>query len=72
MTVNTHCELYRYTRLPFGVVSVLAVFQCTMETVLKGMSMVFAYLDDILVAGRMEQEHLTHLAQVLERLDLLE
>ena len=31
--------------------------------------MVVAYLDDILVAGKTEQEHLTHLAQVLERVD---
>ena len=69
VTVNTHRGLYRYTRLPFGVASAPAVFQCTMETVLKGMPMVVAYLDDILVAGRTEQEHLTHLAQVLERLD---
>ena len=69
VTVNTHRRLYRYTRLPFGVASVPAVFQRTMETVLKGMPMVIAYLDDILVAGRIEQEHLTHLAQVLERLD---
>ena len=30
--------------------------------------MVIAYLDDILVVSELEQEHLTNLAQVLERL----
>ena len=69
VTINTHRGLYRYTRLPFGVASAPAIFQRTMETLLKGLPMVVAYLDDILVAGKTEQEHLTNLAQVLERLD---
>ena len=68
LTVNTHRRLYRYTRLPFGVASAPAIFQRTMETVLKGLPMVVAYLDDILVSGKTEQEHLTNLAQVLDRL----
>ena len=37
-----------------------------METVLKGLPMVVAYLDDILVVGRTELEHLKNLTQVLE------
>ena len=69
ITINTHCGLYHYTRLPFGVDSAPAIFQRTVETLLKGLPMVVAYLDDILVAGKTEQEHLTNLAQVLERLD---
>ena len=69
VTINTHCGLYHYTRLPFDIASAPAMFQCTMETLLKGLPMVVAYLDDILVAGKTEQEHLTNLAQVLERLD---
>ena len=69
VTINSHRGLYRYTRLPFGVASAPAIFQRTMETLLKGLPMVVAYLDDILVAGKTEQEHLMNLAQVLERLD---
>ena len=69
VTVNTHRGLYRYTRLQFGVASAPAIFQRTMEMVLKGLPMVVAYLDDILVSGKTEQEHLTNLAQVLDRLD---
>ena len=69
VTINTHRGLNRYTCLPFGIASAPAIFQCTMEMLLKGLPMVVAYLDDILVAGKTEQEHLTNLAQVLERLD---
>ena len=40
-----------------------------MKALLKGLPMVIAYLDDILVASELEQEHLTNLAQVMERLN---
>ena len=62
VTINNHHGLYCYTCLPFGVVSAPAIFQCTMETVLKGLPMVVTYLDDILVGGKTEQEHMTNLA----------
>ena len=69
VTINTNRGLYHYTRLLFGVTSAPAIFQRTMETVLKGLPMVVAYLDDILVAGRTEQEHFTNFTQVLEHLN---
>jgi len=39
-----------------------------MENVLQGISGVCAYIDDILVTGATEREHLHNLAQVLLRL----
>ena len=39
---------------PFGDALVPAIFQRTMEMVLKGLPMVVAYLVDILVAGKTE------------------
>ena len=39
-----------------------------MDTILQGMDGVICYLDDILVSGRTEEEHLTNLRKVLERL----
>ena len=69
IAINTHRGLYRYTHLLFGVASAPAIFQRTMETALKGLPMVVTYLDDILVAGETEEEHLSNLSQVLERLD---
>ena len=69
ITINTHHGLYSFTCLPFGVASAPAIFRHTMETVLKGLPMVVSYLDNILVAGRTKQKHLTNFTQVLERLN---
>ena len=70
VTVNTHRGLYEYTRLPFGVASAPALFQKTMDTILQGIPGVKCYIDDILVTGANDQEHLQNLEQVLERLSL--
>ena len=69
VTINTHRGLYRYTRLPFGISSAPAIFQCTMETLLRDLPMVVVYIDDILVAGTLQKEHLANLAQVLQQLE---
>ena len=69
LTVNTHKGLYRYLRLPFGVSSAPAIFQRTMETLLQGLHHVCVYLDDILITGRSQQEHLKNLEEVLKRLE---
>ena len=34
-TIDTHKGLYRYNRMPFGVSSALAIWQCTMEMILQ-------------------------------------
>ena len=58
-----------YTRLPFGVASAPAVFQRIMENLLQGLKHVCVYLDDILVTGSSERDHLDNLAEVLKRRD---
>lgn len=68
LTINTHRGLYQYTRLPFGVASAPSLFQKMMDTILQGIDSVICYLDDILVSGRMEEEHLENLRKVLQRL----
>ena len=69
VTINTHKGLYRYTRLPFGVASVPTVFQQIMEKILNGIPKVVVYIDDILVTGATDAEHLEILGQVLTRLE---
>ena len=69
VTINTHKGLYRPTRLPFGVSSASAIFQSKIEQVLQGIPMVVCRVDDILVSGKNDQEHLDHLNEVLTRLE---
>ena len=67
VTINTHKGLFQFTRLPFGVASAPAVFQRTMDTILQGIPQVICNIDDILVTGKTEAEHLSNLV-VLKRL----
>ncbi|XP_061567238.1 uncharacterized protein K02A2.6-like [Cololabis saira] len=69
VTINTHKGLFTYNVLPFGVSSSPAIFQRTMEGVLQGIPKVAVFLDDILLTGRNDQEHLQTLEEVLKRLD---
>ena len=68
VTVNTHQGLYQFTRLPFGVASAPAIFQKIMDEILQGIPRVVCYLDDILISGSSDKEHLTNLEEVLKRL----
>ena len=68
VTINTHQGLYQYSRLPFGVASAPAVFQKAMDTILQGIPGVICYLDDILITGKSDREHLHNLEEVLKRL----
>ena len=54
VTINTHMGLYRYTRLPFGVASALAIFQHTMDTILRGLTHVQCFINDILITLQLE------------------
>lgn len=65
--INMHKRLYRHTRLPFGVASAPAFFQ-EIYKILQGMK-ALCYLDDVLVYGKDEEEHLQNLNAVLARLE---
>ena len=69
VTINTHKGLFRYNRLPFGVPAAPSIFQRTMEGLLQGIPYVSIYLDDILITGKSDEEHLATLDKVLSRLE---
>ena len=68
VVINTHQGLFQYNRLRFGVSSAPGIFQRAMETLLQAMPGMVVYLDDLLITGRNEQEHLSNLGKVLTKL----
>jgi len=68
LTINTHRGLYRYNRLIFGVASAPSLWQRAIEQVLQGIPNVHCILDDMLITGRDDSQHLETLERVLERL----
>uniref|UniRef100_H3BC74 ribonuclease H n=1 Tax=Latimeria chalumnae TaxID=7897 RepID=H3BC74_LATCH len=67
VTVNTK-GLFQYNRLPYGVASAPAIFQCVMDSLLQGIPKVVVHLDGILITGDSEEEHAKNLQEVLKRL----
>ena len=69
LVINTHKGLYEYTRMPFGIKSAPAIFQRTTDNLLQGLDHVCVYIDDILITGTSDEEHLETLNTVLSRLE---
>jgi hypothetical protein len=59
--------IYRFLRLPFGVSSAPELFQKINEKVFGDIPGVTVYFDDVLVAGKTEEQHDKAVKQVLER-----
>ena len=69
LTINTHQGLYQPTRLQFGVHSATGMFQREMDSRLCRIPMTKVRVDDILVSGKNDEEHLQNLRQVLKELE---
>ena len=66
-TINTHKGLFAYNRLPFGIASSPAIWQRFMDQVLAGLTGTCGIMDDVLVTGRNDDEHLTNLHNLFAR-----
>ena len=68
IAINIHQGLYRYKQLPFGFSSTPAVFQKIVGKVIQRIPGTANYLDDIIVTGTTENEHLNNLQMMLGKL----
>ena len=67
-TVNTHKGLFQFEHLPFGILTAPSIFQHLMKNLLQDFQNICVYIDDILVSGTSEADHMQKLEQVLSRL----
>lgn len=66
--INTHRGLFRYNRLVFGLSSSPGIFQRIMTNLLIGIPNVAVFIDDVVIGGKTEGEHLRALETVFRRL----
>nr|VZI40988.1 unnamed protein product [Spirometra erinaceieuropaei] len=67
--VTTPFGLSEFIRMLFGLRNAAQTLQSLIDHVLRGLPPVYAYIVDLLVASRNEEEHKEHLTLVLDRLD---
>ena len=66
VTINTPKGLYQYTRLTSRIRSLFPLFFKEQWT--QGIDGVACYIDDIIITGKTDEEHLEHLEEVLRHL----
>ena len=66
-TINTHKGLFQYNHLPYGIWSASGIFKWNIEN-LRNIPYVIVRVDDMLVSGACNKDHLNNLEEVLKRL----
>ncbi|BHF78792.1 hypothetical protein SprV_0602190700 [Sparganum proliferum] len=67
--VTTPFGLFKFIRMPFGLLNAAETFQRFSEHVLRGLPFLYAYIDDILVAIRSAKEQKEHPTLMFDRPD---
>ena len=68
VTINTQKGLYQYNRVPYGVTDSGAKFQKPLDQLLAGAPGTQAMVDDVIITGKDDVEHLQNLEEVIRRL----
>lgn len=71
-TFTSNMGLYRYVRMPFGLMNAPDTLQIALNIILSRVEWKFAlvYLDDVIIYSRSVREHFGHLESVLKLLRL--
>nr|CAB3263144.1 uncharacterized protein LOC104265615 [Phallusia mammillata] len=68
-TIATPFGNFAYKRMSFGLCNAGQTFQRFINQVVRGLDkFCFAYMDDLLIASKSQEEHIEHLRQVFQRL----
>ncbi|UYV84424.1 hypothetical protein LAZ67_X002122 [Cordylochernes scorpioides] len=67
-SVITPFGLFEFPRMSFGLCNAAQTFQRLINEVLQGLDFAYAYIDDVLNASDSENQHVSHLRQLLGRL----
>lgn len=69
VTINTHKGLFRFNRLAYGIGPAASIWQKAVEIVLQGLPKVQVILDDMIITGAADSDHLQNVENVLRRLE---
>ncbi|XP_063635189.1 uncharacterized protein K02A2.6-like [Cydia splendana] len=67
--INTHKGLFKYNRLIYGLSSSPGIFQRILEQMFADLPKVGVFLDDVVITGENDKEHIGNLYRVFERLE---
>ena len=68
VVINTANGLYSYNRLAYGIASAVAIFQRLADDLIRDIPYTAAYIDDIIITGPSDEEHIRSLRMVLSRI----
>lgn len=66
--ITTPFGMFEFERMPYGLKNAAQTFQRFINEVLKDLDFCYVYIDDILIASKIRDDHMRHLRKLFERL----